>query len=170
MSDKSTELFHALAILSKQRPFTDISIAELTKAAGVSRMYFYRHFQTFDDIITHRITTIFNRYLQLIGRHRATDTRGLATLFFQVLEPDLAAFTTLLNNGKGPLIQETFEQDLTSLIQIDVLPFAGQNDPYWQSYVSGGLSRILVVWFESEQPESPQIMGQKIAAIVDATK
>jgi len=170
MSDQNTLLFNSLALLSTTKNYADISISELTKNAGVSRMYFYRHYQTFDDIITAHINDIFSRFLQLIGRQPTKSTSAITRSFFEAFAPDLEAFVIFLNNGQGALIQRTFEQDLTDLLQTELLPFPRQNDAYWQSYVSGGLSRVLVVWFEDAQRDSPKVMGERIAAIVDPQK
>ena len=44
-------LFTALLILMQSKNFHEITVTELTKKAGVSRMAFYRNYETIEDII-----------------------------------------------------------------------------------------------------------------------
>ncbi|GEO68191.1 TetR/AcrR family transcriptional regulator [Levilactobacillus acidifarinae] len=166
-SDKNTLLFKALASLSQKKPFHDISISVLCQQAGVSRMYFYRHFNTLDEIIAQHINDDFRRFVRLIDHRRIKNSAIFIETFLQVLEPDLPELAIFLKNDRANLIQTIFQNDLAELIKVDTLPFPKVHNPYWQVYVAGGLTRVLVTWFEQAHPESPKQMGQLITQIVN---
>lgn len=48
--DSQTYLITALLQLLKTKDFTDITVTQVVKRAGVSRMAFYRNFDTLDDV------------------------------------------------------------------------------------------------------------------------
>jgi len=165
--DKNTRLFKSLASLSQKTPYHEISISTLCQQAGVSRMYFYRHFSTFDGIITQHINDDFLHFLQRINHRPVKNIETFNEIFFRVLEPDLPELAIFLKGERADLVQIVFQNDLTELTKIDALPFPKIKNSYWQAYVTGGLTRILVTWFGKEHPESAQEMGRLITQIVE---
>ena len=164
--DKNTRLFKSLAILSQNTHYHEISISTLCKQADVSRMYFYRHFSTFDDIIAQHINDDFLHFLRLINHRHVKNIETFNETFFQVLEPDLPELAIFLKSERADLVQMIFQNDLTELTKIDTLPFPRIQNPYWQAYATGGLTLILVTWFGKDHPESAQEMGRLITQIV----
>ena len=55
-------MVQALIRLLGEKPLSAISITELTAAAGVSRMTYYRNYQSLDDILRSHLTDIFADY------------------------------------------------------------------------------------------------------------
>lgn len=71
MSDKkisTTNIFakecivSALLQLTDIKPLSSVTISELCKKAGVSRMTFYRNYASVEDIFTKRLAEIFQQY------------------------------------------------------------------------------------------------------------
>lgn len=161
--NKNTMLFHSLAKLHTHAPLNEITIAELTTDAGVSRMYFYRHFNTYTDIIDQHIEDLVTDFMRVVRKH-ADSIESTATLFFKVLVPDAKAFGIFLAHDESNHIQHDFELGLQRLLDQNLIQ--GQHDPYWQAFTAGGLSRVITVWLSKSEPETPMQMGAKIAAIV----
>jgi len=59
-------IFIALMILMKKKSFNEISITEITKKAGVSRMAYYRNYTVKEDIITNYLDELFAEYFNTI--------------------------------------------------------------------------------------------------------
>ena len=57
-----TYLAHALISLMEKKPIEEISITELTKKAGVSRMSYYRSFDSKQHILEEHLQTIIRRF------------------------------------------------------------------------------------------------------------
>lgn len=57
-------IVEALCALMKKQALRDISITAIAKKAGVSRMSFYRNFQTKEDIISYYINYMMQAYLK----------------------------------------------------------------------------------------------------------
>ena len=56
-------IVEALCALMKNTSFQDISITAVTKKAGVSRMSFYRNFESKEDVISYYIDYMMKAYL-----------------------------------------------------------------------------------------------------------
>ena len=57
-----TRLTDALISLTARKPLSSISITELCEEAGVSRMAFYRNFQSLEEILTSRLNELVDEY------------------------------------------------------------------------------------------------------------
>lgn len=56
----------ALLKLLDEKDYNDISISELTQRAGVSRMSFYRNFQTMDDVLEDIANDMFYNFYSFV--------------------------------------------------------------------------------------------------------
>ncbi len=57
----------ALLMLMKKKAYKDITITEICTKAGVTRMSFYRNFESKEDILRRWITDITDRFLTVSG-------------------------------------------------------------------------------------------------------
>ncbi|MFA9378290.1 MAG: TetR/AcrR family transcriptional regulator [Lachnotalea sp.] len=55
-------IFTSLMILMEQKNFKEITITEMTKKAGVSRMAFYRNYTVMEDIIICYLDELLQEY------------------------------------------------------------------------------------------------------------
>lgn len=161
---KTLALFNSLAELHETLPLDQISISQLTTHAQVSRMYFYRNFTTYQDIIDSRIQELLDQFLRITKKRSTRSIAATTALFFENLQADAPALSVFLNNGEGDHVQAVFERGLTELINQGIVN--GSTDPYWRAFIAGGFSRIITVWLRSDSPLTPAEMGLKVAQIV----
>lgn len=164
MTSKVDQLFQALAAICQDKPIAEVSITELTSRAGVSRMYFYRHFNLLTDIIAARIGEQFSLFLRRVTKLKVHDAEHVAPLFFSVIETDAESLSVLLRRGEADIIQNMFQLNLEQLAGVHLIQ--GVDSPYWASYTAGGLSRMIVVWLQKDHRETATEMGLETAKIV----
>lgn len=164
MTSKVDQLFQALAAICQDKPISEVSITELTTRAGVSRMYFYRHFNLLTDIIATRIGEQFSLFLRRVSKLKVHDAEHVAPLFFAVIETDAEALSVLLRHGETDVIQNMFQRNLEQLASVHLIQ--GVDSPYWAAYTAGGISRIIVAWLQKENRETAAEMGLETAKIV----
>src|SRR5471030_873726 len=75
-------IFTALIIKLKKESFNDITITQLTKVAGVSRMAFYRNYITKEDIIIKYLDELFNEFINEIKCSKINTRYDFALLYF----------------------------------------------------------------------------------------
>nr|WP_295278249.1 TetR/AcrR family transcriptional regulator [uncultured Blautia sp.] len=56
------DMYKALLHLIGEKPFSSISISDITSEAGVSRMAFYRNYDTIEGILTEHLEQIVEKY------------------------------------------------------------------------------------------------------------
>ena len=56
------DMYKALLRLIGNKPFSSISVSDITSAAGVSRMSFYRNYNAIEDILTEHLGEVVEEY------------------------------------------------------------------------------------------------------------
>lgn len=71
LQDRITKesIFTALMIIMEKKDFKEISITEITKKAGVSRMAFYRNYNQMEDIIINHLDEFLVEYSKQLLNH-----------------------------------------------------------------------------------------------------
>ena len=56
------DMYKALLRLMRGKPFSSISVSDITSEAGVSRMSFYRNYDAIEDILTEHLREVVEEY------------------------------------------------------------------------------------------------------------
>ena len=140
----------ALLELMQKENFKDITITEITEKAKVSRVTFYRHFNTVEDILIKYFQLTKERYkeqskLQFIEGERNNDVAILQLFLF--FKSNLSATKSLISAGlEGELLKflnDEFENNLPVKL-----------DKYLAYFVSGALYNVLIHWSENDCVDS----------------
>ncbi len=142
----------ALIELMKVRDFHSITITDLTRKAGVSRMAYYRNYTSKEDIL--------NKFVDEVGAgvhdklsSISTDT-DLYNYYYALLEQlgsynDLAI--TTYNAGLGELILA----EITKQMAITFPPRnASSAEKYRHIYLAGAFYNTFIEWLKNGQTES----------------
>ena len=68
-------LYTALLLLMEKKPYEDITITEIAKKAGVSRMSYYRLYKSKDDILEQYADEVFRNLLNRIREMQNPDKK-----------------------------------------------------------------------------------------------
>ena len=140
----------ALLELMQKENFKDITITEITEKAKVSRVTFYRHFNTVEDILIKYFQLTKERYkeqskLQFIEGERNNDVAILQLFLF--FKSNLSATKSLISAGlEGELLKflnDEFENNLPVKL-----------DKYLAYFVSGALYNVLIHWSQNDCKDS----------------
>lgn len=148
-------LIGALDRLLKEKPFENISISELTKVAGISRMTFYRHYHNQLDVLAVQLEELLTEFNQAMVYHNNAQYILDMVHFFQTHsefiklllranQEDLLYQKVIIVMGKLSK-QNKFIHDLTE-----------QEFHYYVSYHTAGLMNVIVDWIRHDQPESAE--------------
>ena len=89
MHDIATgKLYRALLGLMDQKPFSEISVTELTRAAGTSRMAFYRNYKSIGDILLRHLEAQMQRYMSRCSQMEQLTERAIWVEFFAEMKRD----------------------------------------------------------------------------------
>ena len=93
-------IVNALIDLMREKNFEAISVSEITARAGVSRVSYYRNFDSKEDILTGSLKDLMDRFSEEINAIPGhTPTRRVMTAFFHVARENAAIFNLLHQAG-----------------------------------------------------------------------
>lgn len=139
----------------------DIPISKITEEAKVSRMTFYRYFETKEDVIIFIIRSVMERLhlnLQGIPNYSFED---ILLKYLELMKNDYN-FITILKNDYTRYIFLKFREKNKEL-------FYGTHqdyDSYREYFNIGGMDYALVRWVDTGMVESPETMVTKIMTLL----
>ena len=144
----------ALLQLITKKPYDSITVTELCKKAGVSRMAFYGNFESKDEIIVKILYGLQSELFVRIGspfRQAVTHTWYLEMFNFA------AEKATILKSIFCDGYQGKYLDLVNSMIlrHKDMQP----HDSYQRLLWSGGIVNALVYWLSNDMSETPEQMA-----------
>ena len=153
-------IFTALLILMEKKPYEEITITDIAKKAGVSRMSYYRLYKSKDDILIQYFNEVFEALLE-----QAKKMGSISRYQF-----GLMIFKTSMENDR--LLKAVLKAQLYELILRRLITFCNylaehiihmdMNDKrtgYWVYEEAGRFSLLLLCWVERELKETPEEMA-----------
>lgn len=156
-------ILEALILLMKKKDFKNISVTEVTKKAGVSRMAFYRNYQIMEDVIIDHLENMFNDYLTLLMQQKISNYE-MTRLYFYYFRQHQLFIATLLQARLTHLILEQsveFLDEFSKLLicEIDCSP---EFERYNIRFIAGGFFNVLMTWCEHGMVESDEQMAELV--------
>ena len=153
-------IFTALLILMEKKPYEEITITDIAKKAGVSRMSYYRLYKSKDDILIQYFNEVFEELLERAKAIGSITRYQFGLMIFQ---------TTKENDRllKAVLKAQLYELVLRRLIKfcyylaehIVQMDMRDKRTDYWVYEEAGRFSLLLVCWIERDLKESPEEMA-----------
>ncbi|WP_084703424.1 TetR family transcriptional regulator [Necropsobacter rosorum] len=147
----------ALLRLMGKKDFDHISISEITKLAGVSRISFYRNFDSKEDIL---LKTMFERSMSAFDSQKTES----------IQDKLIAMFVSI--NSIHEIIDLLYAQNLTHLFlryfQWAIGPKAQDDNPtaYRKSIAAGVCFGALDEWIRRGRQETPAQMAQLLQNVM----
>lgn len=155
----------ALIELLKEKPFSSISVAEITQKAGVSRMTYYRNFSSKEDILEKYISSIFDNYHKEVyanAKHASFIRYENVLLGFEYFRRynDLAA--CLLTNNLGWYIRDAI---IRSELGLSLVSEKDRHSRYLFIAYANTLFGIMSEWVISGMRDDPAELAKMICDI-----
>lgn len=164
-------IFTALMILMAQKNFKEISITEITKKAGVSRMAFYRNYEIKEDIITTYIDELFQEYLNRLISSNTIDTYENLRLYFSYFRKhQQLIFNLITSNMMNMLLEKCIEFFYALSQDFACHPsYSTEKRKIWIEFIAGGLFNILIEWAKSGMKQSDEYMAKIVSDFMACT-
>ena len=148
-------IFTALMILMEKEDYDSITITDITKRAGVSRMAYYRLYRSKDDIIISHLRGVFENIEGQVKGQKITTEREFFICYFQEVKNNKGF---LRNVVKAGMMEQVWRIMKSYAVSLHVFRF-GQEKPdkeerYRLSFLVGGILLVTREWLESGMKES----------------
>jgi AcrR family transcriptional regulator len=162
-------IFTALMILMEQRNFKEISITDITKKAGVSRMAFYRNYSVKEDIISIFIDELLREYSMEILNDKVIDINKNLQLYFSYFRKHEKLINNLIKSNMINMILEKCIEAFYVLSQniVCTKAYSSEKQNYWIKYKAGGLYNVLIEWAKGGMKQSDEYMGKIVSEFID---
>lgn len=154
MKDYITE---SLLLLMEDKPYSEISIGEITQKAGVNRSTYYRNFDCKEDIIKRFYISIMDSYLETINGNINMETY-LTGMFHAFLAKKKQVMLIYQNN-----VSYIFFDTLNSYFAEHITKDTGAasfRDTFSLYYHTGGIFNSLLFWFSNNMEPSPEELAK----------
>ncbi len=154
----------ALIEMLKGKDIYHISIRELCEIADVNRSTFYKYYGSSFDLLADMEKDILE-FIAKTVRHNESDPEKIISSVCNHLEENLEFIRLIVNNNVDP----TFAQNLFAMdtIQESALKkFSADKSPaeleYIYNFLTYGAFRMVCVWLNKEERESPEEFARLI--------
>lgn len=147
------------------KPFHEITITDIVRRAGVSRVSFYRNFQNIDDVIISVIHSfnqkIENNIVPLLSHHNKTSYfHAMLISFLKSIKQNKKMFTTMLEINRSILF-ERFQSVFDS-----IKPISSKEKTLAERYDMqckiGLISEVTKAWIINDLGESAEEIADYI--------
>jgi len=153
-------LLGALARLIEKKDFDAISVSELTRVAGISRMTFYRHYGNVADVLSQELARLVATLPEY--KHLPVQEYGAVMMFYMQFFSEHAEFMQLLlKAGQEPMLRRAVMTVMTNLAESkeSLQNFNTAEKRYYILYQAAGLDSVIIDWLAHGQQETPEQMA-----------
>ncbi len=161
-----TNLVQALITLMKEKSYDDISISEIARTAGVSRISYYRNYESKSALLDDTMAEmIVNLKTALNTQPPHAPVRHVMTSFFKEARNQSEIFLMLYQAGMDKALQHALDE---LILDSPHLPTLDRRRTYPAYLFSGALYRILTRWYDHQMTESPAELSNIFCQYMDA--
>lgn len=157
----------ALLLLMEQNDYQSITVTDIARKAGVSRMTYYRAYSSKEDILIQYFNSIADGFLSKIKSQPDLTLYQLAVQFFTFFQEHGNLIPTLRKANLLDLVFQNFVDNLKNFyadLLGDQRLSASAN--YHLHFSAGGLAFALILWCDSGYKETPEQMAQMITPLM----
>jgi len=138
-----------LQMLTKEK-LSALTVSQVCKRAGVSRMAFYRNFEGLEQILYEYYQPKIAAVFDVISQDtREADKYNSQFIFFSTFGE---TFISSVDRGFEQIIQRIFIEEIGKF-------YAADNDEYWTSFMSAGVYAVWRKWLlDGQQKPLEEIM------------
>lgn len=151
----------ALLILMKQKNYTDITVSEIVKKAGVNRSTYYRHFEAKEDIIKYFLDNISKDILEWDKAKENNFEEHLVNVYRHYYR-HRKQMMTIYRNGLSILFLDILKKYLGA----DAHKDEEASIQYAIAFHIGGTFNHFMLWFSRDMSDSPEEMAAYTLAVL----
>lgn len=143
-------IIEAFLQLLKKQGFENITITDIVKKAGVTRMTFYRNFNSKEEIIKSHLDAITDEFIKN-GRilYKPNHFKEYITNIFTHLEKNRELALILYQSNILYFLKDEFDR-------IFLAKAKSRNEEYRYAFFSGGLYNLYYYWIKNNFTETPE--------------
>lgn len=157
----SSYITDALLFLMEHEDYHNISITDLCKKAGVTRMSFYRNFESKEDILRKWLKDVTEQFLKESGISYRDDTsRDYIVTLFTHLKQYRKICSAICRAGLSYLLKDEFDR-------VFLYIHRDEYGDYKSYFHAGGIYNVFLLWLVRGCVETPEELADKLTGMLD---
>lgn len=158
-------LQEALLSLMLEKPFTRISIAEITDQAQVSRPTFYLHYRNKEEVLEDYLDSMYKNFMDDMQPYLASIIQGkMAVKFFEQIADQAVFLRSLIESEVSNLVMNKLHKYCYDVIKqsLDQAPYPSMEGTIWDyviASIAGSVYAMSIRWLQMDMPHTPKEMG-----------
>lgn len=156
-------IYGALVQLMERKPYADITITDICKRAGVSRMAYYRNYASKDEILTRRLDETLARF-EGVPRGGEVSEEGFWTAFFEAFRTD----PVIEQMVRAGLVKQLMEAHLGFTMRMYERVFrwdmADERNKMCAYQKMGSVTGLMLYNIQSEAPLGSRELARQVVA------
>lgn len=159
-------LQEALLSLMLQKPFTKISISEITDQAEVSRPTFYLHYRNKEEVLEDYLDSMYTIFMIDMQPNLDSIIQGkMAVKFFEQIADQAVFLRSLIDSEVSNLVLNKLHKYCYAVIKqsLSQAPYPSIEDTTWDfviASIAGSVYAMSIRWLEMDMPHTPKEMGE----------
>lgn len=158
-------LQEALLSLMLEKPFTRISIAEITDQAQVSRPTFYLHYRNKEEVLEDYLDSMYKNFMDDMQPYLDSIIQGkMAVKFFEQIADQAVFLRSLIDSEVSNLVMNKLHKYCYDVIKqsLDQAPYPSMEGTIWDyviASIAGSVYAMSIRWLQMDMPHTPKEMG-----------
>lgn len=157
-------IFEAYHNLLKKQPCSEISVSDICKKAGVSRMSFYRNFKSKEDLISKSIEKIRKELKSNLIKYDKINQYIVTREIFITAQSYKDTFNAFRNSNYAEQFVDVISDKLFSFAPQDII---NPSRKYTPVFFFSALAGVLNAWIRNGTKETPEEMAKLICEVAD---
>lgn len=143
-----------------------VSITDIARNAGVSRMTIYRYYHDKEDIIRSHVKETYEGYLNMVGKS-GLNAVALAPFFFDYFRRNAKTIKLLIKRNLFHYISEHFAEYVEEFsITVNQTPgLSDRHNRYHYAYTAAGMLSMVRIWIDNGMKESNEEMADILKSV-----
>lgn len=150
----------ALLLLMKKKPWSSITITEITNLASVGRITYYRNFKNKEDILIYKVSILLDKWYKCAMENNYNSKEEICISLFRYLVTLQDVLDTIIKSGLEHVLLLSNYNIFEEFISLSI------SEQYSRYYHAMGLSAFVLAWIKRGMKESPEDMGNILIQII----
>lgn len=157
-------IVNSLIELMDKKPYSKITLKEISENADLTRQTLYRNFSTKEDILEYYVDGFYNDFIKIISAKNNITLYDLLITYFEYWYKNREFVKKLIDNNVYSTLLHLHLKYISSMAtneKFEKLTFIS-NDDYFNHFSAGGLWFALKKWIEDGTEKTPEEMTNVI--------
>jgi len=162
-------IYNALMSLMEGKELEELTITEITRRAGVSRMAYYRNFESKEDILRSYVDDLFLSYVNTLRANGDFSFESFILTALGIFRKHHTLMGEIKKEKLESMLVSQFEGYLEMLSSVIFREAYSDSEylKYYSSFLAGGIANLILRWVGEGMPQSDAQMERMIIDFVN---